>query len=1113
MKYRLTRRTVLSMVVSAFMVFAGPEEAVQAAHRGTGLAVSSGLSIPLTLYNLAPSTSFAAPKVSYSHAFADGDVPVGGSVTATDSLGNPVTVQMDAVAPWPSGCPRWAVISHACAETFSGASNKVYTLGSSNTAPNNTPSGAWAGNVATTMAANTDFKAVYSGFDAGASTYTVSLNTIMANYSQTFNQAWGTSYPTGGWELTKSGPVCVEFHGWQYIINDTAPNKTHGYVRCDIWVKAWSPTGPFETRVQTSLPNMWGTVPNNSGAEQFGNRAGRWATALTVKNGATVIQATGTTADPNATTVPTTNFTLATNRLSNTTFLPQCGVSFTSTGTLPSGMSAGVIYFPAIASTTTSLPYLCVDRAAQSALEGPSGGSQNAWAASTAYTVGVYRKNGATYYRCVTAGTSASSGGPTGTGSSIADGTAVWENATIIFGTQGTGTITAFTVGQAYPSTGWIAGDTNGFALWNGSGTRPLISAGHDFTYLTTKSKFTLCYNSNAGFQTTNQALPVYLPNQNFGGLTWQQAAGGDGASDQRIGYMSNFAVASLFNPADPYYAMASVQAGLCWDNFPYNHMNDESGGNPFVGNNGTNNSGTGYSNLPALVPNWNGNNVAGSPSNTIVGRGAGWSQWSQANQDFNGLNGQYYATAVPGAHMPATWQVAYLRTGEPCFLDMGIQQANTQCFMGFNGKQTLSGTTYYCLMNGLSNSCQLRAWAWSWRSLCQALYMLPSNHIFFPVLRDYYNDNIAYQSGRLAGFSAAQATFGILNVLDHGGTGDTAMGHLAPWMGYFLYLVVAMETWRGGLTNATAGTQFGTLLDYMSAQWNLYTSAVDPNAVNAIGAYDLVYSPTTQVFTSCYTSAGALFDASFSQVAQLTGSISTTVLNVSGVTSGALVKNGDVSTAGGVQYGNINGQITGVNAGNITASITAKVMTVASVNAGGPLTVGQVLNGGGVAESTIVGTQISGTTGGAGDYNVNISQTLGSATIQFDTPGGVGTYRLSTSHTLGSGTLYVCSPTANVLPGPKYLSYLYDQNAPSANPFQTAANYPENCNWYGSMARACLTMGLVCRPGNATMIAVRTALINATIAATGINTGYGGVQWHGVDSSTFIQNYQTFAV
>lgn len=50
-----------------------------------------------------------------------------------------------------------------------------------------------------------------------------------------------------------------------------------------------------------------------------------------------------------------------------------------------------------------------------------------AWAGSTAYTLGVYRSNGANIYKCVTAGTSASSGGPTGTGTGITDGTVTWD--------------------------------------------------------------------------------------------------------------------------------------------------------------------------------------------------------------------------------------------------------------------------------------------------------------------------------------------------------------------------------------------------------------------------------------------------------------------------------------------------------------------------------------------------------------------------------------------------------------------------------------------------------------------------------------------------------------
>lgn len=49
------------------------------------------------------------------------------------------------------------------------------------------------------------------------------------------------------------------------------------------------------------------------------------------------------------------------------------------------------------------------------------------WIASNVTAVGQYCTNGGNTYVCVTAGTTAASGGPTGTGSGIVDGTAHWN--------------------------------------------------------------------------------------------------------------------------------------------------------------------------------------------------------------------------------------------------------------------------------------------------------------------------------------------------------------------------------------------------------------------------------------------------------------------------------------------------------------------------------------------------------------------------------------------------------------------------------------------------------------------------------------------------------------
>lgn len=58
---------------------------------------------------------------------------------------------------------------------------------------------------------------------------------------------------------------------------------------------------------------------------------------------------------------------------------------------------------------------------------GPKGTTNGLpWLASTAYTLGTERANAGKVYIVTTAGTSAASGGPTGTGSGIVDGTVVW---------------------------------------------------------------------------------------------------------------------------------------------------------------------------------------------------------------------------------------------------------------------------------------------------------------------------------------------------------------------------------------------------------------------------------------------------------------------------------------------------------------------------------------------------------------------------------------------------------------------------------------------------------------------------------------------------------------
>jgi hypothetical protein len=55
------------------------------------------------------------------------------------------------------------------------------------------------------------------------------------------------------------------------------------------------------------------------------------------------------------------------------------------------------------------------------------GTTSQPWAISTAYALNQQAHNGGNVYRVTTAGTSAGSGGPTGTGTGITDGTVTWN--------------------------------------------------------------------------------------------------------------------------------------------------------------------------------------------------------------------------------------------------------------------------------------------------------------------------------------------------------------------------------------------------------------------------------------------------------------------------------------------------------------------------------------------------------------------------------------------------------------------------------------------------------------------------------------------------------------
>lgn len=860
-KQKISRRAALAMVISALVMVGTPLATVEKAYARLhgGLAVgSSSFLIPLSLNNLSGSSSFVTPMLSFVQVFADGDIPVNGSVVFNDSNGNPVAVQMDQVAFWPSGCVREAVLTFNCAETWAASAIKSYTVKASNNAPNNTPnSGVWTGTskaaVLTAFKGASAFQVKFTGFDAGGATYTMDVNRVLNTYNDV-TAGWG-SYPRGGYEFCKIGPTCVELHLFEYIQNQ-ATNNTQGYVRCDLYIKMAAPGGPYIIDGNSIQPNMWNTVPLSSTAEQFGNKQTRFASIVEIFNGASRVAAVGGPNDLRTVTGISSNFNTSTNRYAAAagSFFPQTGVAFTSTSALPAGnMSSGIVYWPAYVGGNAN-PYLISAKTIAGNIEN---GQYHNWSQNMSVAQGavVFNTTNNLWYYYTNAGMTLGSGtGPSGTGTGISDGTATCNCCSLQFTSQGSGTVTAFPVYVSFAGAGFAFVDQIGNPLWVGSGAYPQIFPGHDFTYLTTKTKFLPPYNNVATIN-PGAAVPLYTnysPQQAVGGLPTQGIdSSGDGAGDQRIGYASEWAVCSLFQPAQPKYVYSTIQMSLSMMNFPATYMYDESGGHPFVANNGTNNSGVPYPDFPSLIPGWSAGNTAGSNPTTVQPRGATWSAWDISLQNQSGYNNQYY---FPSSHFPCTWQIPWLKTGRTIFLEQGLSHANATCFMTYNGSQTLGGYTYQPLIAGLKNSDQLRAFGWATRTLCQAMWMVPNSHCMYPIFRDYYDDNAKYQALRIATFPANQLPLGFMPNDVEAGVSD-GVGGWAAWMGYFWMMALNMEQWRGGLTpNEATNKYWGVAADQYAKQFKIWDPALDPGAPNYCATYRTVYGPNTSNWTTAYT-------------------------------------------------------------------------------------------------------------------------------------------------------------------------------------------------------------------------------------------------------------------
>lgn len=785
-----------------------------------------GPPIPITFYNFGGEPATGA-VISFFQPFRDGDVPIGGGVEAQDSGGKVVEVQLDAATTWPSGHLAGGVLTLKASEVIQPKGSVRYLL-----VPRSSPSQrgldpAWGARPALSAP---DIRCVYSGGDAGSQTYTVSLRTILSSFN---NYPWGTSYPRGGWEVVKSGPHCIEWHAWQYLTNDST-KVPHGYVRCDMWVKALGVNGPYELDVRTSMPNMWNAISQNS--ERHGKCPNRFASRLSIVLGEKPIANFGGRDDPRGVTISSDAFRASSQSVS----LPLktgAHTGFQFSGELPSGLSADRVYWP-------SGGRLYNQRLFVSYVE--QNGPFAPWQPKTQYGYNSYvSSNGRNYYSL--SGGISGSRAPTGEGGS--DGAVTWEAISPVFGAPAKGEVVASPVYSCFPNSAWQAADPNGDALWVGPTPRPQIFPGHDFDYLTQKSKALPPFNPKALVRKTNLTTPIFGPNQLFGSILWYQSTTGDSNGDQRIGYVDNWGVVSLYSPDDPFYTRCSIQSALSWLQSLNHFLGDERNGLPFAGNDGKSNSGTAYPNFPTPVPSWVQNNIAGDFSQHTFGIGK-WVPWYDSSVGNSGLGGQGFGSY---SHSPCPMQIPYLKTGRACFADQLVWYANSNAMSTYKSFAKFGNqTTYSAINNG--GSVELRGWAWALRSLCQGLLFTPDNHPFKQVLRDYYDAHFAYQAFCVNTAPPKARPLGILPFLDH------YPGGYAPWEYHFLDMAVSMEKWRGALTSASV-TNVDRLFRFMRNHYQTYSEG---NNIYYIGAYDQQYSPKPQDWSASFTTADQALSAGF---------------------------------------------------------------------------------------------------------------------------------------------------------------------------------------------------------------------------------------------------------
>lgn len=188
--------------------------------------------------------------------------------------------------------------------------------------------------------------------------------------------------------------------------------------------------------------------------------------------------------------------------------------------------------------------------------------------------------------------------------------------------------------------------------------------------------------------------------------------------------------------------------------------------------------------------------------------------------------------------------------------------------------------------------------------------------------------------------------------------------------------------------SSAAVLAYFGAGTEYSHAQ--VYFAGYQ-NATKLPGSLNFVQYPVAPA--SAYLRGGNISGLTLSQLQAISGSLDVMIdgyaFNAASVNlssdssfSAAAATIATALNAGSPSPGTATGAITAQTA-SVTASIDGNVVYVTAV-ASGTLIPGAPFTGTGVTSGSILGNQISGTTGGIGTYSVNKAQVVASTTLSF---------------------------------------------------------------------------------------------------------------------------------